>query len=110
MRRMRGIVGGVCAFISSVIFLSATVGQAGYSLEAQIARELDFPESGFSTQLRNALPRKHAVFVDGIMNELAKYAGNYYSDNIRELWRLGISSSHFGLSSRVSIEENGEIL
>jgi hypothetical protein len=48
--------------------------------------------------------------VDGFINELASLVQNYYADNIYEVKKLGMSYSHLGYLSRVSVSDNAEKL
>lgn len=80
------------------------------TLEERIASEVGKKTKDFPAELRLILAQKHVILVDGIMNELARLARNYFSDNIAQLNQLGITSTHCRYSSRISIPKNADDL
>ena len=70
----------------------------------------DAPWSTVSPYLEYELSNKHFVFVDGIMNELASLVRDYFTDNIRVVKEMGLSYSHLGFSSQISIPRNADEL
>ena len=79
----------------------------GASFEDIIDQEIANPDSPISQEVIQSTQKKHFVFVDGIMNELAKIPGNYYTDYLRILKKAKISYSHLRYPSHVSIPRNG---
>jgi hypothetical protein len=116
---------GIC-FFSFLISLQLILGLVSYAgsvsyaktttLAERFEQEIEHPSSGFSADSElpknflEILTQKHIVFVDGVMNELANIAGNYYTDNIAQVKRLGISYDHLRFPSTVSIPKNAEQL
>lgn len=80
------------------------------TLEERMSSELTKKTADFPSELNATLTQKHVVVVDGIMNELAHMVGNYFSDNISQLQKLGIESTHLRYSSRIAIPKNADVL
>lgn len=80
------------------------------NLHSRFQTEIASPGTVITNQILSQLREKHIVFVDGIANELASMAGNYYTDNIDAVKALGISYSHLSLWSGTPIVENADIL
>src|SRR4051812_19038217 len=99
-RRIFGLI-GIYLFLSSISFAGVP------TLNERILNERTLPGLGFTEQLKADLATKHVVWVDGIMNELALITGNYFSDNIKEIKKLGMKKyTHQRFSSRKSIPYN----
>src|SRR5689334_8872838 len=98
-------------FVLFVLLLSGIPSQAGvHSFQEYFDQERQLTYEDFSPELLAHLKNTHVVFVDGIMNELARLLNNYFTDNIREVDQLGLTYSHLRFSSRTGIPENGDQL
>lgn len=62
-------------------------------LRSRFQNEVAHPGIVISNRLLGHLKKRHIVFVDGIANELAALAGNYFTDNIDAVQDLGIEYS-----------------
>ena len=98
---------GITSFLSQIGVEAASLSP---SLKERWDAELAAPGTNLTEMLHTTLRDRHVVFVDGILNELAKPVGNYFTDNIRAVKALGVTYSHLRYSSRVSIPHNGEKL
>lgn len=67
-------------------------------------------DPAISKQLQAHLQKRHIVFIDGIANELASLAGNYFTDNIAAIQELGIGHTHLSPPSGRPILENAHWL
>ncbi len=99
-----------CFFFSCFLLSASTLWANPPALLQRINSELSTPYDGFIPNDYRNLASYHIVFVDGIMNESADLIGVYFTDNIAELQELGISYSHLGYSSLVSIPYNANTL
>jgi hypothetical protein len=86
-------------------FFSFSLAEAA-SLESIWYDERAVNEGNVPADLEQELRGKHVIFVDGLMNELASVAGNYFSDNIQEVKRLKMTYSHLSFPSSRSIPDN----
>lgn len=99
-------------FFTLSLFAVLLHGSSSFALtlEERVLIEAKQTRAVLPLELAQNLQQKHVVFVDGIMNELAKIPQNYYTDYIRVLRRNGISFSHLAYPSRVAIPKNAKLL
>jgi len=72
--------------------------------------QLQYGSQSFPQDLKTTLQGKHIIFVDGILNEIASVVGNYFTDNIEAVNKLGITYSHKAYPSGNSIPDNAAVL
>ena len=79
-------------------------------LKEVFRREFFEEKSTYDSQYLNKLQDRHIIFVDGLLNEAAQLVGNYFCDNIAEAKKLGISNSHIGYLSSITVPNNADKL
>lgn len=103
------------SFVWGIVFfllLSASVDAwpSLPSLKENWNREFNDPQSGWTPELRAELAGRQIVFIDGILNEVSHWVGNYFTDNIKEAAALGMLPIHQRYSSAAPFSENGNRL
>ena len=79
-------------------------------LKEVFRREYFEEKSTYDSQYLTKLQDRHIIFVDGLLNEAAQLVGNYFCDNIAEAKKLGISNSHIGYLSSITVPNNADKL
>ena len=79
-------------------------------LKEVFQREYFEEKSTYDSLSLSKLQDRHIIFVDGLLNEAAQLVGNYFCDNIAEAKKLGISNSHIGYLSSITVPNNADKL